>query len=154
VTLEPPAVVPEPAGAIRCPRCQSPVAPDQDWCLECGAAARTRLAPTPNWRLPVAALALVALLAGIGLAVAFVALTDDNTKAKTASTAAPVVATEPTAAPPPTTPPTTTTPPTATTPGITTTTPTTTTPPATTTPATTTPPATTAPSGGKPAKPK
>jgi hypothetical protein len=154
VTLEPPAVVPETAGAIRCPRCQSPVAPDQDWCLECGAAARTRLAPTPNWRLPVAALALVALLAGIGLAVAFVALTDDNTKAKTASTAAPVVATEPTAAPPPTTPPTTTTPPTATTPGITTTTPTTPTTTPATTPTVRTTPTTSAPTGGKPAKPK
>jgi hypothetical protein len=148
VTLEPPAVVSEPAGAIRCPRCQSPVAPDQDWCLECGAAARTRLAPTPNWRLPVAAIALVALLAGIGLAVAFVALTDDNTKSTTATTAAPVVATEPTAAPPPTTPPATTTPPpTTTTPGITTTTPATTPPSATT-------PTVPAPSGGKPAKPK
>jgi hypothetical protein len=153
VTLEPPAVVPEPAGAIRCPRCQSPVAPDQDWCLECGAAARTRLAPTPNWRLPVAALALVALLAGIGLAVAFVALTDDNTKANAASTAAPVVATEPTAAPPPTTPPATTTPPTATTPGITTTTPTATTPP-TSTPTTSTTPTISTPSGGAKAKPK
>ena len=100
---------------IACPRCAATVAPDQDWCLECGAAARTRLAPTPNWRAPVAALAIVALLAGIGLAAAFVALTNDSTKAAgTATTAtAPVVATEPTAAPPPTTPPTA---PTATTP--------------------------------------
>jgi hypothetical protein len=139
VTLEPPAVVPEPAGAVRCPRCQSPVAPDQDWCLECGAAARTRLAPTPNWKLPVAALAVIALLAGIGLAVAFVALTDDNTKTAATSTAtAPVVATEPTAAPPPTTPPAS-----ATTPAITTTTPTAgvTTPTATTPGTTAKPPA-------------
>ena len=101
---------------IACPRCAATVAPDQDWCLQCGAAARTRLAPTPNWRAPVAALAIVALLAGIGLAAAFVALTNDSTKAAgTATTAtAPVVATEPTAAPPPTTPPATA--PTATTP--------------------------------------
>jgi hypothetical protein len=138
VTLEPPAVVPEPAGAIRCPWCQSPVAPDQDWCLECGAAARTRLAPTPNWRLPVAALALVAVLAGIGLAVAFVALTQDSSKSPATSTiTAPVVATEPTAAGPPTSPPAT-----ATTPAITTTTPAATTP-ATTTPTGTVPSATT-----------
>jgi hypothetical protein len=55
------------------------------------------------------------VLAGIGLAVAFVALTNDSTQAPATSTAAtaPAVATEPTAAPPPTTPPTT--PPTATT---------------------------------------
>jgi hypothetical protein len=134
VTLEPPAVVPETPGTIRCPRCQAPVAPDQDWCLECGAAARTRLAATPNWRLPVAALALVAVLAGLGLAVAFVALTDDNSTTSTATTAAPAVAAEPTATAPPTTPPATTPPGiTTTTPGITTTTPGATAPPATTT---------------------
>ena len=45
------APLPEP-GSIRCPRCSSPIGPEQDWCLECGAPARTRLAPTPNWRLP------------------------------------------------------------------------------------------------------
>jgi hypothetical protein len=116
VTLEPPAVVPAPSGTIRCPRCNAPVGPDQDWCLECGAAARTRLAATPNWRVPIIVLALVILLAGAGLAVAFVALTNDSTKAS-APTSAPAVATEPTAAPPPTTPPTTATP-TATTPTV------------------------------------
>ena len=114
MTLEPSAVVPEPSGTIRCPRCNAPVGPDQDWCLECGAAARTRLAATPNWRVPIIVLTIVILLAGAGLAVAFVALTNDSTKAP-AATSAPAVATEPTAAPPPTTPPTTATP-TATTP--------------------------------------
>jgi hypothetical protein len=125
VTLEPPAVVPEPSGTIRCPRCNAPVGPDQDWCLECGAAARTRLAATPNWRVPIIVLAIVAVLAGAGLAVAFVALTDDNPAGATSQTA-PAVATEPTAAPPPTTPPTTSAP-TATTPTV----------PTATTPATT-----------------
>jgi hypothetical protein len=111
VTLEPPAVVPEAKGTIRCPRCNAPVGPDQDWCLECGAAARTRLASTPNWRTPIIVLAIVAVLAGAGLAIAFVALTDDNSNTATSATAptAPAVATEPTAAPPPTTPPTTAT---------------------------------------------
>ena len=37
---------------IRCPRCGRRSRRDQDWCLDCGAAARTRLVPTPNWRLP------------------------------------------------------------------------------------------------------
>ena len=104
--------------AIACPRCGATVAPGQDWCLECGAAARTRLAPTPNWHAPVAVIAVVVLLAGAGLAAAFVALTNDSTKAPaTSSATAPAVATEPTAAPPPTTPPSTTaTAPTASTP--------------------------------------
>ena len=117
MTLEPPAVVPgaqaaagdgSATGTIRCPRCSAPVGPDQDWCLECGAAARTRLAATPNWRLPIIVLAIVVVLAGAGLAVAFVALTNDNSATTPAT--APAVATEPTATPPPTTPPTTSTP--------------------------------------------
>ncbi|WP_205697539.1 hypothetical protein [Conexibacter sp. SYSU D00693] len=68
---------PQPA-ELRCPRCGATVAPEQDWCLQCGAPARTRLAQTPNWRLPVAAVATVAALAGLALAIAFTALTDDD----------------------------------------------------------------------------
>jgi RNA polymerase subunit RPABC4/transcription elongation factor Spt4 len=40
--------------AIACPRCGRPVGGDQAWCLNCGAAARTRLVPAPagarRWR--------------------------------------------------------------------------------------------------------
>jgi hypothetical protein len=87
---EPPRVPgPAPAG-LRCPRCGANVAPEQDWCLECGAPARTRLAPTPNWRAPIAAVALVVLLAGVALAFAFTSLTSDDGKvAATAATTAP-----------------------------------------------------------------
>jgi hypothetical protein len=81
--------VPGPAPVpLRCPRCGANVAPEQDWCLECGAPARTRLAPTPNWRLPVAFLALVALVAGLALAVAFTSLTKDDGVVRAATTAA------------------------------------------------------------------
>jgi hypothetical protein len=73
---------------LRCPRCGANVAPEQDWCLECGAPARTRLAPTPNWRLPVAFLAAVALIAGLALAVAFSSLTKDDGTVSAATTAA------------------------------------------------------------------
>jgi RNA polymerase subunit RPABC4/transcription elongation factor Spt4 len=70
--------VPAP-GDIACPRCGALVGSEQDWCLTCGAPARTRLAPTPNWRLPVAIVATVAAVALIALAVAFVQLTrNDN----------------------------------------------------------------------------
>jgi hypothetical protein len=81
--------VPGPAPVpLRCPRCGANVAPEQDWCLECGAPARTRLAPTPNWRLPVAFLALVALVAGLALAIAFTSLTKDDGVVGAAPTAA------------------------------------------------------------------
>ncbi len=70
-----------PPGSLRCPRCSATVGPEQDWCLECGAPARTRLAPTPNWQLPTVAVAAIVLLAGALLAFAFVRLTDDGASA-------------------------------------------------------------------------
>ena len=42
-------------------------------CLDCGTAARTVIAPTPNWRLPIAVVAVAAVLCGAALAWAFVA---------------------------------------------------------------------------------
>jgi hypothetical protein len=132
---DPPAAAPQrPPGTIRCPRCSAELSPDQGWCLECGAPARTRLAPTPNWQLPTAAVAVIVLIAGALLAFAFVKLTGDDST--TAASTAPVIATQPPAAPPPVTT-TATTPATVTQP----TTPQTTTQPPTTLPGqTTTPP--------------
>lgn len=72
---------------LRCPRCGANVAPEQDWCLECGAPARTRLAPTPNWKAPIALVAVVVLLAGIALAFAFTSLTSDDGSVSAATTA-------------------------------------------------------------------
>ncbi|MDP1847271.1 MAG: hypothetical protein Q8K79_05730 [Solirubrobacteraceae bacterium] len=103
----PPQQLPEP-GSMRCPRCSSPIAPEQDWCLECGAPARTRLAPTPNWQLPTVAIGAIVAIAGALLAFAFVKLTsDDDVPAGTTPTA--VVQTAPPAVitPPPAVTPTT-----------------------------------------------
>jgi len=131
---------------MRCPRCSSPVGPEQDWCLECGAPARTRLAPTPNWQLPTIAIAAIVALAGALLAFAFVKLTsDDNLPAGTTPTAVvetapPVITPPPVVTPPPatSTAPAQPTVPSTAVPGQTT--PTTTAPPVTTTgPAATTP---------------
>ena len=104
--------------------------------MECGAPARTRLAPTPNWQLPTVALGALMLVAGALFAFAFVKLTGDD-DAPAATTATPARRRAPVVPPASTTPaPVTTTPtaplttPTATTP--TTTTPTTATPGATT----------------------
>ncbi len=89
------------AGTVACPRCGAPVGPEQDWCLECGAAARTRLAPTPNWRAPIVMIAAVAILAVAGLGAAFVALTNDDGGPAAATTAtAPAPAPAPTPAEP------------------------------------------------------
>ena len=67
---------------MRCPRCSAPVGPEQDWCLECGAPARTRLAPTPNWQLPTVAIGAIVALAGALLAFAFVKLTERRRRAR------------------------------------------------------------------------
>jgi hypothetical protein len=64
--------------AIACPRCGRPVGGDQAWCLNCGAAARTRLVPAPGWRAPLAILATLGALAVAGLTWGFLALTDDS----------------------------------------------------------------------------
>ncbi len=102
MSVQPPAPgqpqVPDPL-ATHCPRCSSPIEPDQDWCLECGAPARTRLAPTPNWRLPTVAIGAVVLLAGALLAFAFVRLTDDNNAPAGTTPTAAVIDTTPAAAP-------------------------------------------------------
>jgi hypothetical protein len=144
VTVETPEPPASPRAPIACARCGATIEGEQSWCLECGLAARTRLAPLPNWRAPLIAAALVGLAAIVALVIAFLTITGDNAPlpttaapsttppADTTSTATvPTVATT-TAAPPATTvapTPTTTTPPvTTTTPAVTT----------TTTPATTT----------------
>jgi hypothetical protein len=104
------------AGSEACPLCGAPLDPQQDWCLHCGAAARTRLAATPNWRAPIAAIAVVAALALGVLAAALVKLVGGSDSTATAVTT--TITTAPTTA-------TLTTPSTAT-PGV----------PGTTTPAT------------------
>lgn len=64
--------------AIACPRCGRPVGGDQAWCLECGAAARTRLVPAPGWRAPLAIAAALAVLVLAALTWGFVVLTSDD----------------------------------------------------------------------------
>jgi hypothetical protein len=46
----------------RCPLCGAEIDSSQDWCLGCGAAARTRLAATPRWWLPISALGVVVIV--------------------------------------------------------------------------------------------
>jgi hypothetical protein len=85
LSAPPPAVggasVTTPAQAVAsepCPLCGAPLHHEQDWCLHCGAAARTRLATSPNWRGPLVALAVVLTLSLGVLAAALVALAGDG----------------------------------------------------------------------------
>jgi hypothetical protein len=57
-----------------CPLCGGPLRRDRDWCLRCGAAARTRLAAPPKWKLLVVSLVSVVVLALAVLVVALVTL--------------------------------------------------------------------------------
>ncbi len=105
MSIAPPGA-PQVPGSIPCPRCASTVGPEQEWCLACGAPARTRLVPTPNWRAPIAVLAVVVVLAGIALALAFVSLTNDSEPAPPVNSQAPppsATGGQPQSTPPPST---------------------------------------------------
>jgi hypothetical protein len=149
VTATRPPTRPSPTtpGALLCPRCGNALADEQGWCLECGLAARTRVHPPPNWRVPLLASVVALALLAAGIAVALVALLGKG------DTAAPAGTTITVPAPGAVTPPAGTTTPGAVTPPAGTTTPGAVTPPAgTTTPGatTTTPGATTTTPGAAP----
>jgi hypothetical protein len=82
-------------GTIACPRCGLPVRGDQEWCLSCGAAARTRLVPTPAWRAPLAVVAVVAVIAVLVLTWAFLVVTRDDDPAPASQPAAPAAPAQP-----------------------------------------------------------
>jgi hypothetical protein len=122
------------------------MAPEQDWCLECGTAVTTRVVPPPGWRAPLVAALGVLLLLGVGVAIAVSSLSGDADRAA-AGNGPRAAAGAPTAettreAPPSTTTATTAAPPAS---ATATTTTTTTTP---TTPTTTVPGANEATGGG------
>ena len=70
--------VPGTAGGEACPLCGAPLHPEQEWCLRCGAAARTRLAASSSWKAPIIAFAVVATLALGVLAAALIKLAADS----------------------------------------------------------------------------
>lgn len=59
-----------------CAYCGSPLADDQEWCLECGAA-QTLIHGAPDWRVAVAIVTTVVILALITLAIVLVNLSAD-----------------------------------------------------------------------------
>jgi predicted nucleic acid-binding Zn ribbon protein len=65
----------------RCPHCAAPMAPEQDWCLECGNAVTTRVSRAAGWGWPLAIVLVVLLIVG---AVVFLVLheaSDDSEQA-------------------------------------------------------------------------
>jgi hypothetical protein len=112
------AAVDDPDVGTACPRCGAHLSENQDWCLECGNAATTRIRRPPDWRVPLVAAALVLALLGAALAVAFVSIAGDDTSSTgtRAGAAAPPVAATPTASTAPAATPTATTPAATTTP--------------------------------------
>lgn len=80
----PPAQAPAPSEA--CPLCRAPLHAEQEWCLSCGAAARTRLAASPNWRAPLITVVVVAVLSLGVLAGALVKLAGGSSSQTPATT--------------------------------------------------------------------
>jgi predicted nucleic acid-binding Zn ribbon protein len=74
-----------PPAQPRCPVCNASLDDDQHWCLECGAAARTRVAPTPRWRAATAVIAIAIVLALIAIGFAVARLARHNSSHATAA---------------------------------------------------------------------
>lgn len=96
---------PDPAaepGVRACPTCQAAVAPEQDWCLECGTAQPGRLGQRPGWRAAMTVVGLTLLLVLGAVAASYAALTDE---AEQVATAPPPPAATPTTPAAPSVPP-------------------------------------------------
>lgn len=72
----PDAMVPPGPPERRCPRCGTNLAPDQEWCLACGAAAGTEVVEARGWRVPIYLGGGLVALAILGVILAIAALSD------------------------------------------------------------------------------
>src|SRR4051794_27964471 len=63
---------------LTCPNCSAPAEPGQLMCLECGSRLALDYDRPPTWRLPVAIVGVVVLLAGLGVAIALAATGNDS----------------------------------------------------------------------------
>ena len=97
-TVPAPGASPTPPVDAACPLCGAALDQRQEWCLNCGAAARTRLAAPTNWKAPIVAIAVIAALALGVLAAALVKLSGGSPApravapvTRTVTTAAPIV---------------------------------------------------------------
>ncbi len=65
------------ADRLECTHCRVPLRPDQDWCVECGAAQPGRLGRRPGWRAALTVVGATLALAGGATAASYAALTSD-----------------------------------------------------------------------------
>lgn len=72
----PDAMVPPGPPERRCPRCGSTLAPEQEWCLACGAAAGTEVVESRGWRVPIYLGGGLVALAILGVILAIAAMSD------------------------------------------------------------------------------
>jgi hypothetical protein len=101
-------VVAGPAGAAQaatpephaCPNCGAPADAGQLMCLECGSRLALDYQRAPTWRLPAAIVGVVVLLAGIGVAIALAAVTNDANKTTAAAPTQPAPQSPPADTPP------------------------------------------------------
>jgi predicted nucleic acid-binding Zn ribbon protein len=85
MTPPPDQTVPPAPPERRCPRCGSTLAPDQEWCLACGAAADTEVAEPRGWRVPIMLTGGLVALAVIGVVLLILALAGGSEKLATAT---------------------------------------------------------------------
>jgi septal ring-binding cell division protein DamX len=95
-----PNVVPPGPPERRCPRCGSALAPDQEWCLSCGAAAGTEVVEARGWRVPLYLGGALAALAVIGVILAIVALSSQKDEVAQNPTPSPGASAQPPGATP------------------------------------------------------
>lgn len=74
-----------------CPLCGEALAAQQDWCLRCGGAARTRLSASPGWRTPLVLLTIVVVLSLGVLGAALVDLAGKSNAPTTTTETVPAV---------------------------------------------------------------
>jgi hypothetical protein len=77
------------------------LAPDQDWCLGCGAAATTRVLPPPSWKLAAATVVGVLAAVGVGVVLLVSSLSSKSTRATSTRAASAQAAPPPASTPPP-----------------------------------------------------
>jgi hypothetical protein len=73
---------------LACGNCGAPADRGQLMCLECGSRLALGYERPPSWRLPAAVVAIVLLVAGVGVAIALAAVTNNADKTATAPTQA------------------------------------------------------------------